>query len=98
MKANPRWTLDVGISLEGLRVTGAPTTRIEQADARLKRAIGTRSVSGGCGFGTRDGQWEFDTEEEAEAARDRVGRAFTERELEYVSVYENDEDEEEETV
>ena len=93
MRANPRWTLDVGVNVEGFRKVG-PTHWIYQIDERLTKAVGPNSVSSGCGFGVRDTQWEFDTEEEAEAALQKIGKAFAEKELDYANIYENDEEEE----
>jgi hypothetical protein len=94
MRANPLWTLDVGVNVENFRKYG-PTHWIYQIDERLNKAVGTHSVSSGCGFVVRDSQWEFDTEEEAEKARTAIGKAFSEKELDYCNVYENDEEEEE---
>jgi hypothetical protein len=87
LKANPRWVLDVGVFVKYV----ASLTTI---DKRLKKAVGRDSDSGGCGFGVRDGQWEFDTEAEAEKAREAVGKEFREAELDYANTYElNEEDE-----
>jgi hypothetical protein len=91
MKANPRVTLDVGVNMERFKAVG-PTHVLHQIDHRLEQAIGRPSDSGGCGFGVRDGQWEFDTQEEADAALIRVGKAFRESELDYANTYEMDED------
>jgi hypothetical protein len=85
-----KWTLDVGVNVEKFRKVG-PTHWIYQIDDRLTKAVGSNSVSSGCGFGVRDTQWEFDTEAEAEAALQAIGKEFREAELDYANTYENDE-------
>jgi hypothetical protein len=86
-----KFTLDVGVNIENFRKQG-PKHWVYQINERLEKAIGRISDSGGAGFGVRDGQWDFDTKEEAEEAYQAVGRAFGEMELEYVSIYETDEE------
>jgi hypothetical protein len=80
--------LDVGIFLD--KGGFGTMDHWNSVNDRLKKAVGKDSDSAGTGFGVRDSQWNFDTEEEAEAARQRVGKEFYEKEIDYCNTYVED--------
>jgi hypothetical protein len=89
------WVLDVGVKLSE-HGWDFSMDLWEKANDVVHTAVGFESSSAGTGFGVRDMQFYFDTEDDAKAAGKRVIEALktANLELSYCSTFEEGEDEE----
>jgi len=63
------WELDIGIPVDApISPTTILGTNVFELQDEIEKAIGKRCHSSGCGFGYRDFQIPFETEEEAKVA------------------------------
>jgi len=65
----------------------------------IEKAIGKLRDSSGCGFGTRNMQFEFETEARADAAEEIIKSILEKHNIDlrkdgYITVFDNDENEE----
>jgi len=85
------WTVSVEIPVNApISPTTVLGTDVFELQMKLEKELGIKSVSSGCGFGYRDIQYDFETEEQAIEAVEKIANFL--RKCGYtVAMYQEDE-------